>query len=312
MENVCAIIVSHNPDERLKANINKIILQDVHIVVIDNASTKNCVKLISAFKKNQNVTIIKNSINVGLATALNQGVRYAIEKKYKWVATFDQDSIITNCYFKNMLEVFDVCSDNHTVAIIAPVYKDQTTGNIQSFKDHNSIDANSLFSFITTTNTSGNLILVDVFKNIGLFRDDFIIDYIDKEFCLRCKQCGYNIVESNHTYLLHNVGNPRQHKLLWKTPISSNHTPLRRYYITRNRLIVYKKYFKLFPYWVLKDYCSMIREIIKVFVYERDKTKKILFICKGAKDAFLNRLGLMDKVSTMHLYIDKTIDNKDK
>ena len=33
-----------------------------------------------------------------------------------------------------------------------------------------------------------------IYKQVGLFRDDFFIDYIDTEYCLRIRQQGFNII----------------------------------------------------------------------------------------------------------------------
>jgi len=293
-ESICAIIVTYNPDQRLLINCNQLIKQVDSIIIVNNGPNNSIINDIVR-RKSKRFKIICLDKNIGLAAALNIGISY-VKKDYQWVITFDQDSIITESFVHYMLEAYNSYPNNESLAIVAPFYKDQTTGIIQTFRDHKA-EGNVLYAKTTTTNTSGNLIGTHVFDKVGLFREYFFIDYIDKEFCLRCMEKGYTIIESTKACLLHNVGEPRQYKLLWKTPLASNHPPSRRYYITRNRIIVYRQYYRIFPKWVLGDIYIMIKEIIKILVYEKEKSSKYYWMLRGLRDALLNKMGSVEKIA---------------
>lgn len=287
MKGICAIIITLNPDKNIIRNVSILTKQVDKILVIDNASHKTANALFTIIDNANKVKCIFNKENIGLAAGLNIGVMYALRNNFKWVVLFDQDSIVNENYINSLLNTYDAVDDSDRVVVIAPRYQDLTTGKIQSF----SKKAYKKYSSITTTNTSGSLIKVDIFNKIGLFRSDFFIDYIDKEFCLRCMINGYKIIESYNTMLLHNVGKPKLFSLLWKTPISSNHLPMRRYYMTRNRMVIYKTYFIYKPFWVFEDMGLLMKEVIKILLYEKDVLYKYCCMLRGLWHGIIGRMG---------------------
>jgi rhamnosyltransferase len=87
MTNVSAGIVLYNPDiSRLRENINAILPQVDFIVLVDNAS-QNIKKVESMYCNFDNIFFIKNKKNLGVATALNQIVKFCETKNVKWVLT---------------------------------------------------------------------------------------------------------------------------------------------------------------------------------------------------------------------------------
>jgi rhamnosyltransferase len=288
MKGICAVIVTYNPDQRLLINCNRLKKQVDLTIIVNNGPLNHIINDIIKHNSPQ-LKIICLDENIGLAAALNVGISYS-QKYYQWVITFDQDSIITNSFVKYLIETYDHYPNKDSLAIVAPIYKDQTTGMLQSFSGQH-LDKNQLYAHSMVTITSGNMIASKIFEKVGLFREDFFIDYIDFEFCLRCQKYGYKIIESTKACLLHNVGTPRQYKFLWKTPLASNHNALRRYYITRNRIVVYKLYFNRYPLWVLNDIYIMLKEAIKILIYEKNSMSKYCWMLKGVRDALLNKMG---------------------
>ena len=64
----------------------------------------------------------------------------------------------------------------------------------------------------------------------------------------------------------------------------TNHNPIRRYYITRNRHYLYDLYKDDYL-----DYCALElsrtkHELIKIILFEKDKIKKLKYIYKGYRD----------------------------
>jgi rhamnosyltransferase len=79
----------------------------------------------------ETVTVKYNPTNVEIAAALNQGVRYALDRGYEWVATFDQDSLAPSHFIQTMLAEYESFTEQELVAIIASKY--QMNGNITLF-----------------------------------------------------------------------------------------------------------------------------------------------------------------------------------
>ena len=94
---------------------------------------------------------------------------------------------------------------------------------------------------------SGSFIPNKRFKEIGLMREDFWIDYIDYEFSFRVRKQGYKILGVGGARLNHRLGITQQIKVLGKTFSYQVHPAFRRYTIYRNRFIAIKEYSMPFP-----------------------------------------------------------------
>lgn len=72
---------------------------------------------------------------------------------------------------------------------------------------------------------------VSVLDDIGTMNEDFFIDYVDTEWCLRALGHGYEIYADTNVCMKHTIGDNNIKFLVWKLPV---HSALRRYYRMRN------------------------------------------------------------------------------
>lgn len=73
-----------------------------------------------------NCTLLRCESNLGLAFALNLGILYAL-KNFDAIATFDQDTLIPEDYFIEMMK--DLKFDSKSkIGILSPQYIDRATG----------------------------------------------------------------------------------------------------------------------------------------------------------------------------------------
>lgn len=288
MDEICAIIVSYNPGPSIIDNVVALLPQVQEIVIIDNDSEQSSKHYLEELVKAHNIQVIYNKSNLGIATALNIGAQYAIHAGYPWIATFDQDSLATEDFIVTMVTAYEGCANKDRVAIVSPVYYDQATGVVASFARQR---VNDLLSYVDTTMTSGNLVRTEVFAVVGFFDDEFFIDYVDNEFCLRLVNRGFLLIEANEAKLLHNLGVMSQHFFMGKLIQTTNHHSLRRYYIARNRMVVYKRYLTCSLRWVLKDIVAFAKEVVKIMIFEKKRKSKILYIIKGICHGLLGRMG---------------------
>lgn len=280
-----AVVVTYNPDEEVYKNIIKLKKQIEHILVVDNSSISNQFKL-----RENGIKVIYNNKNEGIAKPLNMGIQEASDEGFDWLFTFDQDSVVTENFVNNMLETAKEFQDKEGrfPILISPTYKHPTNG----IEYDTAKVSNHSYSMIETAMTSGNLLHVNqlVKANVN-FRGDFFIDFVDHEFCFHLRKLGYPIIQSFKATLVHSLGEVTERVIFGKKLSSTNHNPIRRYYITRNRLIVYKKYFGTQKKWIKIDFVNSIMEIIKIILIEDQKIFKMLNIIRGTKDACLKRMG---------------------
>jgi rhamnosyltransferase len=122
---VCAVVVTYNPHPTFTGNIEALGAQVHHIVVVDNGSSGGPEQLLQTLETRQDCTLIRNHQNLGIAAALNLGVKYAIDAGFNWVATFDQDSRVSDGFISQMLQTYRQASHPGRIALIAPTYVDQ-------------------------------------------------------------------------------------------------------------------------------------------------------------------------------------------
>lgn len=275
IESVCAGIVLFNPDpERLNDNIVSALKQVNKIVLIDNGSD-NIEYVSDRYKQNEDIEIIKNGANKGIAFALNQIVEWGGREHFEWCVTLDQDS----CMSDGMVEALMRYSDDPELALICPEVYDI---NMPEFFLSKGSEETALITKSTDVITSGSCVRISASNAIGGFNNEMFIDCVDFDFNERLIRKGYKILRVHSAKLIHELGHMEKRKFFFRTVKISNHSAFRRYYMTRNRLYFKRKYFGYFAY--LKDKCRCLLVMIKCVLYEQDSINKIKAILKGMRD----------------------------
>ncbi len=288
---VCAVIISYYPNKEIISNISALIEQVDEIFVVDNGSGTVTQNLLEPLSRHPKINLIFNAQNVGIAAALNIGIRHARMVGHEWVCTFDQDSRVTPSMIGSMLAVYDTYPDKNSVSGLSPRYRDTTNGSTWGSRLKYPRDKALPYAEPLVVMTSGNLVKLAVFDVVGCFNEALFIDQVDHEFCLRCATHGYKILEVYDAILEHGLGVPTQHKFLGKTIVTSNHSTLRRYYIARNGVYVYKKFIFKYPVWVLKDAYAIFKEIFTLLVFESNRRQKMAAVSKGIIHGIFGRMG---------------------
>jgi rhamnosyltransferase len=288
---IASIMVTYNPEEDVIENVKSIIQSCERLIIIDNGSSSSSKDNLNLLQEESKVTFIYNQKNMGLGHALNQGINYILHSpdlsQIEWIATFDQDSNVDNDFFSKMLASYEAHPNKEVVAIIAPNWTEEKLLN-QEISRKVEIDG---LEEKKTVITSGSLVKRKIFTEIGLFEEEFFIDFLDHEFCLRARKYGYKVFMSPQVSMVHNLGDTKQHKLLRSNVMATNHNYIRRYYITRNRLYTYKKYFRSEKAWIKEDFVATAKEFIIILLFEQDRGKKLGSMFKGLFDALSGKKG---------------------
>ena len=283
-KSVCAVIVTYHPTISMTENLPKVLDQVHGLVVVDNGSNAESLQRLRSASQYYNFHLIENQENLGIAEALNQGVLWAKGESYPWLILFDQDSKITDGFIHQMLE--DLLSNPtwNRVGSIHPRYVDPNTG-IEPIV-FRAPDGGPI-----TSMTSGALMPIWIFDKIGLFASEYFIDQVDTEYCYRIRARGYTVADSRNTVLLHAPGNPKRQSFLGFTFEPTHHSSLRRYYLSRNRVVVFRKYFRFFPRMVSRSVYQSFRETIKCLLAEQDRPRKFRNFLLGTWDGLTGRMG---------------------
>jgi len=271
------VVVLYNPDEKVIQNIKT--YRDVvdTLFVIDNSDTANK-DLGAELTNTPKVNYIKMPHNMGIAAALNIACKKAIDNGFKWILTMDQDSSAST----GMVEKLLAYTTDDNIAIISPYHANRYSPLP---------DTDEKFSELISAMTSGNLLNLDLYRTIGPFAESLFIDFVDHDYCLCARRLGYKIIQVNDAILEHNLGNLRQHRFFMTSLYSTNHPPIRKYYIFRNRAFMIQKYKYDFPDFCKREFRRFFTDVLVVVCFEQDKVKKLKMMYKGVRDFLHGKTG---------------------
>lgn len=275
-----ALIVTYYPDAGLLERAQATADQVSQVLIVDNGSTGRARDIVASTVRELNANFIANAENQGVGAALNQGVAWARERGFKWVLTLDQDTTLACDAVDELFTALGACPFKHLVAIVG-----------SSMINFPGARPSGRWSEVQSVITSASLLSVDAFEEVGPFREDFFIDYVDVEWCLRSRSRGYRLIAASKPMIVHYIGNPRYHKFLSRTVISTHHRPFRRYYMTRNRIIVWKEYFSRERKYVAGDAMFFLKDAIKLLLYEESRPEQLRNVLAGVRDGLTNRTG---------------------
>lgn len=287
MNSVVAIIITYNVGNDFKKRVRKLKGKVDEIVVVDNGSKEETINMLNELKNDLTVIYLKS--NKGIAFALNEGIKYSIKKGYKWILTLDHDSIVTDNMIENMLICYEGLSDElkEKVAMLVPIHIEEKSYNDSEVKQNGT----NKYTEVLTEITSGALTKSDIYNNIAMYDENLFIDLVDHDYCLKLNKNGFKILQVNSAILIHNLGESIKKNILGLTITPTNHSPVRRYYMTRNRMYIWKKYKDDFPKWVLSDKRKFITENLKIILFEENKIEKFKYIKRGIIDYKNNIFG---------------------
>jgi rhamnosyltransferase len=276
--NVCAVVVTYHPDEGLERRIAVISGQVDHVVIVDNGSPAEESRALDGIAGKNDVHLIRNARNLGVATALNEGIGWAREHGYAWAFLFDQDSVLAEGALDTLADVLKGYGGTEPPAVLGCNYRDVYAGRLR-YPDESA--SGSSWRERKTVITSGSLVSIGAYAAIGPFRDAFFIDHVDDEYCLRARKKGYRVISTCKPVMLHSVGASTLHRLLWKRTGVTNHPPFRRYYMTRNHIILMKEYFAFEPKWVCDTAYSRMKSLMLLCLFEKQRPAKLRNVLKG-------------------------------
>lgn len=277
MSSVAACMVSFNPGPEAELVLRSVLPQVSTVFVVDNASNRETRLALVRLCAELGVAVVANEDNVGVAGAYNQAARMAIDRGYEWMLLIDQDSVAPAGLVEQLLRGVARWGGQRLPAVACPLSAGSEPSRHQSAVP----DADMA---VQTCINAGSVVRLAAWEGVGGYDESFFLDYVDHEFCFRCRQHGWEIVQVGGVTIIHSPGSPTTHRLLWKRPVTSNHSALRRYYITRNRVLFYRKYWRSDAGWVLRDGYHAIKEILMLVMFESEKREKLNAIGIGLVD----------------------------
>lgn len=256
-----AVIATYYPEKELLTKDYSSFADNVDKVIIwENTPVKDAQKF--HYLPEEQVEYMSNGCN-SISKALNTVWHYAKDNGYDALLTMDQDS-----YFENFKEYKEWAERSiaEEPCICSPWYFDKMTDPMVFNQNH--------------VITSGMVIPISILDDINGYNEDFDIDAIDIDLCLRAKNKGYKIFQNNQFRLNQRFGQVYEKKVFDKVFSGAEYNSKRLLYIFRNYIITYRR--NNHPEYLKKNIHNMLVNTIKNVVFcEKNKFQKLFAITKG-------------------------------
>ena len=255
-KDICAVVVTYNPDTVFESNIKSLSEQVDRCLVVDNGSTT---PIIGQAKREFGFELLELKANRGVAYALNIGLRYCKENNYRLMLSMDQDTILDQKAVDYLLKAINN-------------YNCVSVGINWDNKEKKDKKKKYLI-------TSGNLFVVDTALEVGGYDEILFIDSVDFDFSLKLVDNGYQLMKIAEATAQHNIGERTEDSTY------TTHSVERYYYIFRNHFYFCHKYFFSHPVFVLKRKVLFCFDVIRICIHDKAKKEKLSQMKKAYSDS---------------------------
>lgn len=260
-------IVTYYPNlDQLSNNIRSYCSANPNLIVFDNTDDASKASELRSMLGSMypNALYLGEGRNMGIGHALNRIFEISKSKGLTKCLTMDQDSS-----FENFNEYIEFAKKNEkNFSYLSPAYSNDAS------------DVDRYF-------TSGSLVSIDSWEAVGGFNDKLFIDEVDGDFVFRLQQNGYKLLKFRESVLTHQLGESKCIPLFSRKICSANHSPIRKYYIARNRTYFFIRR-KQMRWIYFKDSALKMLQFI---IVENDRLIKMKMIVRGVIDGLRGNLG---------------------
>jgi rhamnosyltransferase len=287
---VCAVVVWHHPESAtLTRQLAALVPQVNTVVAVDNTPAS------SRAGEFDGVLVLAQPENIGLASAQNLGIAWAREHGHTHVLLLDQDSVPEPRMVDSLLAALADLAARRPAAV-GPVFRDPREHRDAPFvrvgfpmskkvwcsADQAPVECDFLIS-------SGALVPLAVLDDVGPMDDALFIDNVDLEWSFRARARGYRLFGVCTAAMEHHLGDARTQILGGRVDLVT-HSPVRLYFIMRNRLTLYR-----LPHtprvWIAQDMPRVLVKFVLFSVCVGPRRRNIRYMLRGLADGARGRLG---------------------
>lgn len=290
---VYVVIVTYNRKRLLMQCLNAIANQTYDfekIILINNASTDGTLADLEneGWSNHSKVEILSQAKNTGGAGGFSTGMQYAFEHGADYVWMMDDDAL---SYPTALEELMKHATPLHIYGSLAINSTDTAwaTTLVEYNKTVNSKKEVPYLAEVQSLPFLGFLTSKEIYKKIGLPDTSYFIAADDVEYCIRAQQAGYKTYICGQSQIEHPKSDRYPFNFLGKQILCLNLVPWKRYYDTRNRLFIAKKYYGL-RFYTQTLPASFLR-LFAALLNEKNQLKQIKAFFAGLYDGITGRAG---------------------
>jgi len=276
-----AVVTAYHPDERLAAVVESALLSCEHVVIADN--TPGDAPTLADKLSGPRVRVLRSGHNRGLAGALNSGLAQ-VPAEAEAVLFLDQDSVLPPELVSGLLAHL---AADPTIGVVGPTPVDAATGG----RYERSADRHAAVDDRPSIITSGMVVRRSCFAAVPGFREDFFVDCVDTDFCLRVRRSGSRVVRDAGLVLPHSIGSGRDHKLGSANVRVLHYPAWRHYWIARNGLVLSREFLGAERGFVINNALFMGRWLLVTTLFDERRRASVPALLRGLLDGLTGRVS---------------------
>lgn len=291
---VFAVVVTYNRMALLERCLDALEHQTLApdlVIVVDNLSTDGTRQMLaSEWLGRGKVELFPLNDNLGGAGGFSEGLRRATSKNADWIWMMDDDA---EPHPSALEELMKVALDPNNIYGSLAVNGEDTSWTTTLLGDNqHTVDKSAdvpTQSPVQSLPFLGFLIHRNLVAKIGLPDAGFFIAADDIEYCMRAEQAGARIIIAGKSHIEHPKSDryiarlPARHLVCLKLP------PWKRYYDTRNRLLIARKYYGLRL--VTQTIPGSFVRLFATLLHEPRRLAQLWAFCTGMFDGLLGIKG---------------------
>ena len=289
---IFAVVVTFRCElDRLVAQFERLLRQVDHIVWVDNGSGVDLRPWLRQWPADR-VHPLWLAQNHGIGYAQNRGIEWALEQGATHVLLMDHDSLPAPDMVGLLM---DALRDHPDAAAVGPRYADprRQSDRTPFFRMEGWslrwLDCNDPARVweVDHVIASGCLMPAPALRQVGLLREDYFIDWVDVEWCLRARDQGFKIYGVCAATLEHRLGDQVARVLGREVPL---HAPWRHYYQSRNVVLMLRSTRANVPT-KLHHAVQQLKRLVVFSVFVPGRGKYFKMWMKGLLHGMLGRRG---------------------
>lgn len=276
---VGAVVTWFHPDGDAVDALRATLRQCAAVVVVDNTPAAEVDPDITA---PAGAHWMRQGVNLGLAGALNRGVA-ALPGDVDAVLLLDQDSVLPD----GLVDALRRHLAAPDVGAVGPAPYDAQAGR--------HLDPRAARRPVVCERevaiTSGLLVRRAAWLDVAPLREDFFVDAVDLDLCLRLRDAGWRILQDRSVLLPHSLGATRWHRALGLRVRATHHPTWRLRSGARNGTVLVREHWRRRPRWAAEQVALLSYWLLTVVAFEPPRRQRAAAFLSGVRAGLTTATG---------------------